>query len=89
MSTMEGELEILLGELHIKMKGANTHTHAHTCFLQSPEQFTGYQWHTISQTSNVCFHLQVSSASLDFVQETSTRLDFLFKNQEFSAFACK
>lgn len=29
MSTMEGELEILLGELHIKMKGANTHTH--TC----------------------------------------------------------
>lgn len=29
MSTMEGELEILLGELHIKMKGANTHTHAH------------------------------------------------------------
>lgn len=43
MSTMEGELEILLGELHIKMKGANTHTHTHTCFLQSPEQFTGYQ----------------------------------------------
>lgn len=29
MSTMEGELEILLGELYIKMKGANTHTHAH------------------------------------------------------------
>lgn len=27
MSTMEGELEILLGELHIKMKGANTHAH--------------------------------------------------------------
>lgn len=36
MSVMEGELEILLGELHIKMKG--THTHTHTV----PEQFTDY-----------------------------------------------
>lgn len=29
MSVMEGELEILLGELHIKMKG-NAHAHTHT-----------------------------------------------------------
>lgn len=33
MSVMEGELEILLGELHIKMKGMHT----------DREQLTGYQ----------------------------------------------
>lgn len=37
MSAMEGELEILLGELHIKMKG--THAHTHTF----PERCAGYQ----------------------------------------------
>ena len=40
MSVMEGELEILLGELHIKMKGTHTHTHTHTHTV--PEQFTDY-----------------------------------------------
>lgn len=43
---MEGELEILLGELHIKMKGPHTHTTTHSPGIVKVLSVTSYKYFT-------------------------------------------
>lgn len=66
MSALEGELEILLGELNIKMKGGGA---------DSSEPLSGHRRCRIfiKLLSQTCFYFQVWSASLGSAPETNTR----------------